>query len=214
MTDSLRVFYLHGFASGPTSSKAKFFKEQLADSAISFSAPDLAEGNFEALTITAQLAVIQRLIGTEPAVLIGSSLGGYLAALTAAVTPSVKRLLLLAPAFDFLPRWKERLGPEQMDRWRTTDQLSVFHYGEGRNRTLSYRLMADAEQYPRMPDFTQPALLFHGTYDDVVPIDSSRAFVNTHPNARLVALPSDHQLTDVLHSIWQDGAAFLLGQTS
>ncbi len=214
MADSLRVFYLHGFASGPTSSKAKFFRQQLTGSGVDFSAPDLAEGNFEALTITAQLAVIQRLIGLEPAVLIGSSLGGYLAALTAAVNPLVKRLLLLAPAFDFLPRWKERLGPEQMEQWRITDELSVFHYGEGRNRTLSYRLMTDAEQYPLIPDFAQPALLFHGTQDEVVPVDSSRRFVYTHPNARLVALSSDHQLTDVLDSIWQDGGAFLLGQTS
>ncbi len=214
MSNSPRIFYLHGFASGPTSGKAKFFSQQLAGSGVDFSAPDLAEGRFETLTITGQLAVINRLVDSEPAVLIGSSLGGYLAALTAAANPLIERLILLAPAFEFLPRWRERLGPEAMEHWRNTDKLSVFHYGDGLNRTLSYQLMTDAEQYPLMPDFAQPALLFHGTEDDVVPIDSSRRFAATHPNTNLIALPSDHQLTDVLHSIWNHACPFLLSQTS
>ena len=50
----------------------------------------------------------------EPLVLMGSSLGGYLAALYAERHPkAVDRLVLIAPAFGFLQRWEgalERAG--------------------------------------------------------------------------------------------------------
>ena len=53
--------------------------------------------------------VIERAVGEQPAILIGSSLGGYLAALYAARHPAqIERLVLLAPAFQFPRRWRER----------------------------------------------------------------------------------------------------------
>src|SRR6185437_13922113 len=109
-----RFVYLHGFASGPASRKASFFRERLAGHGIALEIPDLAEGNFRGLTLTAQLQAIQRL-GQGPLVLIGSSLGGYLAALYAAVHPGqVERMVLLAPAFNFYELWTETLGPENL----------------------------------------------------------------------------------------------------
>jgi pimeloyl-ACP methyl ester carboxylesterase len=60
-----------------------------------------------------------------------------------------------------------------------------------------------------MPDFSQPALIFHGIRDDVVPVASSRRFAATHPNARLRELDSDHELLDVLDGVIAESLPFL-----
>ena len=115
-----RVLYLHGFASGPTSSKGVFFEQSFASRGIEVDLPDLSGGDFEHLTLTGQLEVIDRCVSErKPAVIIGSSLGGYLAALYAARHPGVLRaLVLLAPGFGFARRWPESLGDEEIRLWR------------------------------------------------------------------------------------------------
>lgn len=172
--------------------------------------PDLAEANFENLTISGQLALIERLVAGEPVTLIGSSLGGYLAGLFASSHPEVTRLVLLAPAFGFLDLWKERLGAVEMARWEHTDQLPVFHYADQTERNLSFQLMRDAARFPLVPDFNQPALILHGKSDQTVPLANSQAFVRDHPNSVLVQLASDHELTNVLQQIWEETARFIL----
>jgi len=164
-----RIVYLHGFASSPASKKAGFFRERFAELGIGLEIPDLAEGNFERLTISGQLAVIERTSRGEPAVLIGSSMGGYLAALYAARHPEVERVVLMAPAFCFSRRWPETLGEDAMSEWKQSGLLKVFHYGEVRDASLGYQLIQDASQYEDYPSFEQPALIFHGTNDTVVP---------------------------------------------
>jgi len=193
-----RVLYLHGFASGPSSNKARYFRERLESAGIPVEIPDLAAGDFEHLTLTSQLSVIERCAAGEAVSIAGSSMGGYLAALYAARHPEVVRVVLLAPAFAFARRWAERLGPQQVDEWRRTGTMDVFHYGENRHRKLSYRLLEDAAQYDPYPDFRQPALIFHGANDDVVPVAFSQHFAATHDNARLEVLNSGHELLDVL----------------
>ena len=210
LSDRLRVLYLHGFASGPTSRKARFFAEKLASRGLTLEIPDLTEGNFEGLTITGQLKVIERLCKKEPIVLIGSSLGGYLAALYAARRPEVDRLLLLAPAFHFYQLWASELGPDRLDLWRKAGSVPIFHYGADCEMPLSYALMQDAETYEAFPNFHQPALIFHGTRDAVVPVQHALAFAQSHENVRLIPLESGHELTDVLDAIWQEGQDFLL----
>src|SRR4051812_24066806 len=115
----MRVVYLHGFASSPQSSKARFFAARFSGVGVPFHAPALDRGDFQSLTITGQLTAIsdavvgqrKQLADGEELVLMGSSLGGYLAALYAERNPkSVDRLILIAPAFQFYRRWRERLG--------------------------------------------------------------------------------------------------------
>ena len=69
------IVYLHGFASGPQSSKARYFRTLFERAGASIAIPDLAEGDFEHITITGQLAVIDRLVNRQPAALIGSVTG-------------------------------------------------------------------------------------------------------------------------------------------
>jgi pimeloyl-ACP methyl ester carboxylesterase len=194
-----RILYLHGFASSPASSKARYFRDNLQNAGARVDIPDLAAGDFEHLSITGQLAVIEQVAAGDAISLIGSSLGGYLAALYAARHPEVRRLVLLAPAFAFARLWNStQASADQVEEWRRTGSMEVFHYGENRNCRLGYQLLADAGRYEDLPDFYQPALIFHGLHDDSVPVSSSREFSARHPNAALEVLDSDHQLFDML----------------
>ena len=207
-----RFVYLHGFASGPSSQKARFFRERFAELGMGLEIPDLAEGRFEQLTISGQLAVIERTTRGDPVSLIGSSMGGYLAALYAARHSEVEKLVLLAPAFSFLTRWPEELGEEKMDEWKRTGALQVFHYSEGRVVALGYQLIEDAREFEDYPTLEQPVLIFHGRHDTVVPPDYSLTFSQRHPQTTLHLMDSDHQLLNVLDDIWMETEKFLFGQ--
>jgi len=201
------VIYLHGFASGPGSRKAQFFRQRFAECGRELEIPDLAGGDFENLTITGQLRVVEQVAGGRPVSLIGSSMGGYVAALYAARHPEVERLVLMAPAFGFARRWEQALG-QQRDDWRRRGYIEMYHYGEKRLRRLGYQLLEDGAQYEDDPAFTQPALIFHGSRDEVVPIGHSREFAAARPNVRLDVLDSDHELLDVLDRMWEETRRF------
>jgi pimeloyl-ACP methyl ester carboxylesterase len=204
-----RFIYLHGFASSPGSRKARFFEERFRELGIGLEIPDLAEGSFRNLTLSAQLNVMERLCGNEPVSLIGSSMGGYLAALYAARHAEVKKLVLLAPAFSFASRWPETLGEQAMEQWKRTNTLQVFHYSEGREVELGYQLIEDSVKYEAFPDFKQPALIFQGLNDSVVPPQFAKTFAARHANATLRLLDSDHDLVNVLDEMWRETEKFL-----
>lgn len=199
-----RIVYLHGFASGPTSRKARFFSEKLRETGRTLEAPDLSEGDFEHLTIGGQLAVIERLLAGDPAILIGSSLGGYLASLYASRHPEVERLILLAPAFGFGERWSEIVPAGELAQWRATGKLSVYHHGEQRQRDLDFAIYEESALWPPFPEFPQPAHIFHGRCDNVGPPAISERYAAGHANVRLTLLDSGHELTDVLPEIWRE----------
>jgi uncharacterized protein len=198
----MKFIYLHGFASSPGSRKATVFREKLERRGIDLMIPALDGNDFAHLTISGQLKIIEEALQNEPAHMIGSSMGGYLAALYASRHPETGKLVLMAPAFGFAERWSAKLPPGQ--------DIEVFHYGEKQMRRVHYGLIEDSLQYPGAPDFRQPALIFHGKADDTVPIEYSRAFAATHPNATLIEMASDHELVDVLGEITAAAADFLL----
>ena len=208
----MRYLYLHGFASGPQSRKARAFREAFAAEGIALEVPDLAAGDFEYLTIGGQLRVVTEALNGEAARLIGSSMGGYLAALYAASHPEIDRLILLAPAFGFVERWRELTGPEKLAEWRDSGWLGVFHYGENTERLVHYGLFEEAQRHAPNPGFHQPALIFHGVNDETVPVALSRAFAAAHANAQLIELDSDHELTAPLPRIVTESVPFLLNR--
>jgi len=197
-----RVIYIHGFASGPGSHKAQFFHERFADYGIDMQIPDLAAGDFSSLTITGQLQVIGQAANGRPVTLLGSSLGGYLAALYAARHPEVERVVLMAPAFGFARRWAATLGDAALSQWRRTGFREIYHYGEKRPLPLSYKLVEDGSDYEDYPDVTAPALILHGEHDEAVPVEYSREFAAGRSNVRLVVYDSGHELLNVLDPMW------------
>jgi pimeloyl-ACP methyl ester carboxylesterase len=209
----MRIVYLHGFASSPESGKARFFAGKFQELGVPFVAPALDEGNFEGLTISGQLRVVEKAVGGEPVVLMGSSLGGYIAALYAARSVQVEKLVLLAPAFRFPTRWRARYSAEELELWRRRGTIPFFHYGFKEERGLGFQIVEDAQKYEDEPAFNQPALVLHGRKDDVVPAELSKAFAEGHPNVTLRLVDSGHELTDVLDELWVETARFLKFQT-
>ncbi|HTS76556.1 MAG TPA: YqiA/YcfP family alpha/beta fold hydrolase [Bryobacteraceae bacterium] len=201
-----RIVYLHGFASTPLSTKAQFFKRKFEG--VDFEIPQLDQGDFQKLTITGQLGIIDQAVRGERVFLMGSSLGGYLAALYAARHANVERLVLMAPALEFPTRWRNRFSAAEMTEWRQSGARGFYHYGYKQDRPLGYAFVEDALQYEDAPDFAQPALMLHGSHDDVVPPEVSVRFAARHPNVMVKLLDSGHELTDVLEQLWSETAAF------
>ena len=201
--------YLHGFASGPGSTKAQFFRARFAALAATLEIPDLAP-DFTHLTVTWQLSIVDAILARGPVVLLGSSLGGYLAALAAARNPEcVRGLVLFAPAIGFAARWEARVGPVAMSRWRAHGVLPVFHYGRGREEPLSIAFLDDARRYPDEPDPRCPALVFAGRRDDAVPLASVEHFTREHAERELIVCDAGHELVEVLEPMWERTASFL-----
>jgi pimeloyl-ACP methyl ester carboxylesterase len=196
--------YLHGFASSPRSTKAKALSDRFRRLNLTLHIPDLNQGNFFHLTLTRQIHQVEAILPLTPVTLMGSSLGGLTAAWLAERNPQIQRLVLLAPAFEFLLHWLPRIGAEQLQQWRTQQTLPIYHYASGQERNLSYKFLQDAEQYSdAMLQRAIPTLILHGLQDEVIPIQASREFAAQRPWVELIELSSDHGLTDNLEEVWQ-----------
>ncbi|WP_017324254.1 YqiA/YcfP family alpha/beta fold hydrolase [Synechococcus sp. PCC 7336] len=191
-------FYLHGFASGPSSSKGVFLKQQLAQSDnIDLQIPDFNEGGFTHLTVSRQIEQVCDRLPNSPTILIGSSLGGLTAAWVAEQMPQVERVILLAPAFEFARRWQMALGREAIAAWQAHGKRSFFHYGQQAELPLHYRFVEDALGYNEAQLKRQvPTAIVHGRQDDVVPVRVSRQFAGDRDWVELLELDSDHALGD------------------
>ncbi len=214
-----KYIYLHGFASSPHGGKAEYFRQGFGQLSINLQTPDLNQGDFFNLTLTRQLNFIKAeyfdkisisdttdktLTSLPEITLIGSSFGGLTSAILAQGNFKVKRLVLLAPAFQFHRHLSRLLGEAAMQQWQR-DGFGLFpHYGENRDLPLSYQFWVDLLQYQN-EQFSReiPTLIFHGIHDEVIPIESSRSFASDRPWVKLQELDSDHGLTNVLPQIWQ-----------
>ena len=200
--------YLHGFASGPGSNKAKAFKNRFEDLNIPLHIPDLQQGDFENLTLTGQIELVQGIIDKnkdKSFALIGSSMGGYLASLIAQTRESVQALFLMAPGFNFLNRWRKKL-----DISKTTDELiPVFHYRYNKEVRLNTYLFRDAETWESLPlERKIPTFIVHGLHDETIDIEESRNFVREKSFCSLKELDSDHGLLSCIDSIIEDSLGF------
>ncbi|WP_287128458.1 YqiA/YcfP family alpha/beta fold hydrolase [Candidatus Cyanaurora vandensis] len=197
----MRYLYLHGLASGPSSSKGRYFAQLLQDLGQELSCPDLNWPEFQTMTLTSQLQRVQQELGQDPGpvTLLGSSLGGLVAVLTAIQDSRIVRLCLMAPALGFLASWSEQLGPVILTQWQQTGYLPLYHYAYQRQMELGYAIIPDSAQYNE-EKLTRPLpiLIFHGRRDAVVSFAVSSQFAKTRPWVQLELLESDHQLTDVL----------------
>lgn len=206
------ILYLHGFASSPQSYKAQRFQRGFAALGIDITIPALDEGDFTGLTLTRQRRVIARAAAErppgEPLVLIGSSMGGYLALLHATAHP-VTALVLMAPAVDFLQRWRERLGPAALQQWREQGTLLVDHVAQRRPLPLSYALMEDADLHPPMPPACAPALVLQGVHDPVVPLDRVQRWAAGQSSVTLLTFDAGHELTECVDDLFTQTLRFL-----
>ena len=162
----MNYLYLHGYASSPQSKKGVAFDAYFAPRGIAWQRLDLREP----LRLSAMIDKARAAVGAR-AVIAGSSLGGLTAAWLAAGDARVERLILMAPAFQLVSRWKAALP----------DADPAF--------------IADVERIDiGDPRIEVPTLIFHGVHDPTVPIEYSRRFAAQCPHAQLIELDDDHEL--------------------
>ena len=214
----MHVVYLHGFASSPGSSKATFFAERLAARSMRMECLDLNQPDFPTLTVSRMLQQLEQRIAALPpgdVVLIGSSLGGFVAVEAAArqadgARHPISRLVLLAPAVELeWEKWSE-LGPGGVDGWRRAGKIEVFHYAFDEQRDLRFDFYTDATRYdPSARRLQQPTLIFQGRHDESVSPAVVERFAAAQPRATLHMLDDGHQLKNSLPFIWEKTAAAL-----
>jgi uncharacterized protein len=208
-----RVLYLHGFASGPQSTKAGYFSERFREHGVPFVCPDFNAPDFSTLTLTRMLDQVDGELAKEsaPATVIGSSLGATLAILAAdRFAPLIDRLVLLAPAVMFAKAGHHLLPPERIDAWRQRGALPFFHYAYGEERPLDFAFYEDSLRYDTFAaTLAQPTLILQGLRDASVDYRTVEAFAHGRTNVTLSLLDDDHQLTASLPRIWSAVQAFL-----
>jgi uncharacterized protein len=212
-----RFLYLHGFASGPNSTKGVAVSEHYAARGIQVERLNLRVPSLERLRVSAMIAHVRNAIGGQQdrAVLIGSSLGGYVAARMAEGDPRVCCLVLMAPAFRLFERWRKRIGEEAWRQYQQTGWTEVDDYVEKKKARVDYGFIEDARVIDGRgngsPDVRVPTLIVHGTRDASVDIGVSREFAAGKRHVRLVEVDDGHDLAASLPVILREADSHLAG---
>lgn len=218
------LLYIHGFASHQRGEKALYFRDRAAARGIAYLAFDLrghgaSSGTIEALTLSDGLEDLSALLAGPAApyrriVLIGSSMGGQLAAWTAARSPErIAANILIAPSFSFYENRLRDLGEEGL---RGLNQLGKFRIrNEWVDVTIGPALIEDAKRYRvgnLLPIYRTPTLIFHGTVDTTVPLSGSLDFIeraSARPLDLLLIGGGDHRLSDQKTFLFDMASLFL-----
>lgn len=203
---------LHGFASSPRSRKNEHLVARFPE--IDWVRPDLNQPSFAKLSFAAMRREVERTWeaqGGRPLRMIGSSLGGYVAAWFAASHPErVDRLVLLCPAFDLSGRWSALVEPERMRAWRETGSLA-FDDATGRPVPVHYDFFREGSDVPTFPRVGCPTTIVHGRADETVPFAQSERYAAETPAVReLVPVEDGHDLLASLSTIDRVVDRFLL----
>ena len=206
-----RFLYLHGLASGPYSQKATAFRKKFDSLQLELEIPDLENGNFKNLTLSGQMTIIETYLERFPDDswgVIGSSMGGYLAALASDSREEIKAIYLIAPAFEFLRRWEEKVI-RNYGEGAMPALIHLFHYRKKKICPLSTKIFDDAKKWDRISfQRTIPTRIIHGVHDESVGIEVSRKFASGRMACRLTELDSDHGLISHIDWIVEDSLKF------
>lgn len=209
-----RWLYLHGFGSGPGSAKGVALSERFAGRGVDLQRLNLRKPSLEGLRFSAMLATVKAALGgaSDRAVVFGSSLGGLTACRVAEQDARVAALVLLAPAFRFLDRWRHRF-PRELEAWRARGWHEAKDYTTGAMARIDYgfveELVAMDGVADGWPDVRVPTLIVHGVNDDVVEVDLSRTWAKGKAHVRLVEVNDGHELTASLDVIGNEAESFL-----
>lgn len=180
------VIFLHGLMSGMHSSKALYLIDYCKKNNYNFTIFDNfghghATGQFTDQTISSWLEgvalVLDELIDDQ-AIIVGSSMGGWLALLAALKFPNkVKGLICLAPAADFTEDIWHNLSPTDQSRIQKESVLEISGRSCEYRYPISYKLIEDAKKHLLLTkneiDINIPVHLIHGMLDEDVPYEIS-----------------------------------------
>ena len=145
--------------------------------------------------------------------LVGSSMGGFAAAWFAHQCDEVKACVLIAPAFRFLERRWESLSEFERRYWK--DAGWVRYKNEWIDVEVGYGLVEERLLFPWEPlaeRWSKPALIFHGTADDTVPMSDSLDFLHKSQSGSIelrLFKNGDHRLIDFKDEMANEACRFL-----
>lgn len=207
--------YLHGFASGPKATKGRALARAFDERGLDLSLPDLNRPSFAELSPASMLEAIDELDAAALEArtrlcLIGSSLGGYLAAYWANLHPGrVRRLVLLCPGFRLAERWPHMIGTVGFERWRR-DGAYPFVNGAGDFEEVHWGFYEESARLPPEPEVPCPTLILHGRRDETVLVDTSRDYAARHADrCSLIELDDDHQMHASVPRIIEETLRFM-----
>ncbi len=207
------TIYLHGFASGPGSRKARFFKDKLANFGIDMHIPDLNVPSFENLSIAAMLEKVKEVVNEDKNgswVVFGSSLGAFVALQAAAVIPRIEKLVMIAPALGLWERREFLVGKSNLGKWMQKGTIEIYHHAYEENREISYSFMEEVKGYdPYIFNREMPMLIFHGAFDEIIPFETVEKFACNRNLVKYHLVESDHSLINKLDYIWREVIKFL-----
>jgi uncharacterized protein len=210
-----RWLYLHGFASGPESSKGVALAAHYARQGLHLERLNLRQPSLEHLRLSAMMRTVREALGGERdrAILFGSSLGGLTACRVAEEDARVCALVLLAPALRAMEQMRRRVGAEGMRRWEETGWMDIQDYAEKRQARVDFGFVPDVEAMDARsggwPDVRVPTLIIHGRQDDTCDISASRRWARGKRHVRLVEVDDGHELVASLNLIAAEADDFL-----
>ena len=202
------LFWLPGFNSVMTSSKATALAAWAAETGrgmtrFDYSGHGASDGRFEDGTIGQWLADSRAAFATTtgPQIVVGSSMGGYIALLLAREAPArLAGLVLVAPAWNMTERlmWAEMLPDARATLERDGVWRRPSAYGDP--YPITKKLIEEGRSHlvdlHKLP-LPCPLRILHGAKDADVPFDGSVALVRAQAgeDAQLIAVPGgDHRL--------------------
>lgn len=210
--------YLHGFASSPSSTKARAFQAWGQARGLTIEALDLRVPSFESLRFSAIKARVREAIDASAeagghhlarAVLIGSSLGGLTACRVAEDDPRVCAVFAMAPAFRLAERWRTQMGEAKWEAWRRDGSLELDDHAKKKKARVEFGFVEELQAIDvGWPDVRVPTCIVHGRADDVVDIERSRSFARDKRHVRLVEVDDGHELSASITRILSEADHF------
>ena len=200
------LLYAHGFASGPQSSKGKALHRHLAERGHTLELLDLRVPDPNHLRLSAMIDVVRGAIpGEETAIAMGSSLGGLTVARAAERDPRIRGVLLIAPAFRLVPRWRQRMTEGEWSAWKATGEKKFpdYSYGSASELDVDFGFIDDATKIDgdagddadgAWPEVRVPTVVIQGSNDAVVDPALARTFARRSNLVELIEVADDHQM--------------------
>ncbi|WP_347938665.1 alpha/beta hydrolase [Rickettsia oklahomensis] len=193
------VIFLHGLMSSMQSTKALYLIDYCKKNNYNFIVFDNfghgnASGRFEDQTISNWLEgislILDKLIDTE-AILVGSSMGGWLALLATLRFPNkIKGLVCLAPAPDFTEDIWQNISLDDQNKMQKEGMLEVSSKNCEYKYPISYKLIEDAKKHLMLTknkiDINIPIHLIHGMLDKDVPYNVSTKLLDKITGKQIV----------------------------
>ncbi|QID34038.1 YqiA/YcfP family alpha/beta fold hydrolase [Pampinifervens florentissimum] len=204
------LIHLHGFASNVRGSKIEVLKERSLRGRFSFFAMDM---DYQTTTTSRVLEVLDALVKGfsqkfSTLWLSGSSHGGYVSLnyLKFYKPERVSKVFLFAPSYSTLGLTLREVGEDRCKRWlEGREELSFTECETGLEITIhkdfavdilqrGYEIIRDGEvNFPS--ELPYELYVFHGTQDNMVPIEHSRLFASKVKVKEFLELEDDHRLS-------------------